>query len=95
MIKQSGNNPQHVGILNNFANAVLGLEPLYVDGKEGLKCVDLIDSMLLSTWLDKTVTLPVDDELYWEELQKRIATSKIKSGEDILIDNSMSFGGTK
>ncbi len=95
VIKQSGNNPQHVGILNNFANAVLGLEPLYVDGKEGLKCVDLIDSMLLSTWLDKTVTLPVDDELYWEELQKRIATSKIKSGEDILIDNSMSFGGTK
>ena len=95
VIKQSGNNPQHVGILNNFANAVLGLEPLYVDGKEGLKCVELIDSMLLSTWLDKTVTLPVDDELYWEELQKHIATSKIKSGEDILIDNSMSFGGTK
>ena len=95
VIKQSGNNPQHVGILNNFANAVLGLEPFYVDGKEGLKCVELIDSMLLSTWLDKTVTLPVDDELYWEELQKHIATSKIKSGEDILIDNSMSFGGTK
>ena len=95
MIHQSGDNPQHVGIINNFVNAVLGLEPLYVDGKEGIKCVELINSMLLSTWLDKTVTLPVDDELYWEELQKRIATSREKTGEDILIDNTMSFGGTK
>lgn len=95
VIPQSGDNPQHVGILNNFANAVLGLEPLYVDGKEGLKCVELIDSMLLSSWLDKTVSLPVDDGEYWEELKKRIAVSKVKTGEDILIDNSMSFGGTK
>ena len=95
VIKQSGDNPQHVGIINNFANAILGIEPLYVDGQEGLKCVELIDSMLLSTWLDKTVTLPVDDELYWTEIQKRIATSKIKTSEDVLIDNSMSFGGTK
>ena len=95
VIHQSGDNPQHVGIINNFVNAVLGLEPLYVDGKEGIKCVELINSMLLSTWLDKTVTLPVDDELYWEELQKRIATSREKTGEDILIDNTMSFGGTK
>lgn len=95
MIKQGGENPQHVGIINNFANAILGLEPLYVDGKEGLKCVELINSMLLSTWLNQTVSLPVDDELYWAELQKRIATSKIKTGEDILIDNSTSFGGTK
>ena len=49
VIKQSGDNPQHVGIINNFANAILGIEPLYVDGQEGLKCVELIDSMLLST----------------------------------------------
>lgn len=95
IIKQSGDNPQHVGIINNFANAVLGLESLYVDGQEGLKCVELINSMLLSTWLDKTVNLPVDDEQYLAELQKRIATSREKTGEDILIDNSMSFGGTK
>ena len=92
---QNGNNPQHIGILNNFANAVLGLEPLYVDGKEGLKCVELIDSMLLSTWLDKTVTLPLDDELYLKELNKRVATSRVKTGEDVLIDNTMSYGGTK
>lgn len=95
VIPQGGDNPQHVGILNNFANAVLGKEKLYVDGKEGIHCVELIDSMLLSSWLDKTVTLPIDDELYLNELNKRIATSKDKGTQDILIDNSMSFGGTK
>lgn len=95
IIKQSGDNPQHAGILNNFANAVLGLEPLYVDGREGLKCVELINSMLLSTWLDRMVTLPVNDKLYFRELKKHIKSSKIKTAEDVLIDNSTSFGGTK
>lgn len=95
VIPQSGENPQHVGILNNFVNAVLGLEPLYVDGKEGLHCVELMDAMLLSSWQNREVTLPIDDEAYLAELQKHIATSKLKSGGDILIDNSMSYGGTK
>ena len=95
VIEQGGENPQHVGILNNFANAVLGLEPLYVDGKEGLKCVELIDAMLLSAWQNRTVELPVNDDEYLEELQKRIAVSKLKDTGDLLIDNSMSFGGTK
>ena len=94
-IKQGGNNPQHVGILNNFANAILGTEPLYVDGREGLKCVELIDSMLLSSWTDKTVSLPIDDDEYYGELKKRIDSSRLKDTNDILIDNSMSFGGTK
>ena len=71
-----GKNEQHAGVLNNFANAILGLEPLFIDGKEGLNEVELMDSMLLSTWLGKAVTLPIDDDLYLSELNKRIATSK-------------------
>lgn len=95
VIGQGGDNPQHVGILNNFANAVLGLEPLYVDGREGLQCVELIDAMLLSAWQDRTVAIPVNDDEYLQELQKRVAVSKLKDTGDLLIDNSMSFGGTK
>lgn len=95
IVSQSGDNPQHVGILNNFANAVLGLEPLYVDGQEGLKCVELMDSMLLSSWEDRSVTLPIDDDYYYERLQEHIAASKEKGTADLLIDNTMSFGGTK
>lgn len=95
VIAQSGENPQHVGIINNFANAVLGLEPLYVDGCEGIKCVELFNSMLLSGWTGETVSLPVDGERYYRELKKRIDSSREKEGRSILIDNSTSFGGTK
>lgn len=95
VIRQSGEVPQHVGILNNFANAVLGLEPLYVDGREGIKCVELINSMLLSAWQNRTVSIPVNDDEYFDELQKRCASSRLKETKDLLIDNTMSFGGTK
>lgn len=88
-------NTQHAGILNNFSNAVLGTEELYVDGKEGLNCVELIDAFLLSSFKNETVTLPIDDDEYYAELSKRIAVSRLKEGADVLIDNSSSFGGTK
>ena len=77
-VETDGQNPQHKGILNNFSNAILGLEPLFVDGKEGINGVELMDSMLLSAWLGKAVTLPVDEDLYLEELNKRIKTSRRK-----------------
>ena len=88
-------NTQHVGILNNFANAVLGIEPLYVNGVEGMNCVQLINGMLLSTWKNDMVSIPVNEDEYLAELEKRIKTSRLKDVEDKLVDNSMSFGGTK
>ncbi len=93
-VETDGKNPQHVGIVNNFANAILGLEPLFVDGKEGLKGVEIMDGMMLSQWLGKTVTLPIDDDLYYSELQKRIATSKVKTGQDVVLDTAGTYGGT-
>ncbi len=90
-VETDGKNPQHVGILNNFANAILGLEPLFVNGTEGLNSVELMDSMLLSTWLDKTVTLPIDDDLYLAELNKRIAASRRKEAADVVLDTSNTY----
>ncbi|MBR3804156.1 MAG: Gfo/Idh/MocA family oxidoreductase [Clostridia bacterium] len=88
-------NTQHVGIINNFANAILGLEELYVDGSEGIKCVELINSMLYSSWTDSTVTLPVNENDYYDELSKRIATSRLKDCKETVLDLSNSFGGAK
>ena len=75
-IKIEGNNPQHVGIMNNVANTILGLEELYAPAEDGLNGVMLANAMHLSSWLDKEITLPIDDELFYEELKKRIAISK-------------------
>ena len=89
-VETDGKNPQHVGIFNNFANAILGIEPLFVDGKEGLNGVELMDAMQLSGWLKKEVTLPIDDELYWEELQKKIATGRTKDAVVSTVTTDMS-----
>jgi len=75
-VETDGQNPQHSGIINNFANTILGLEPLFVKGEDGLRGVELMDAMLLSSWLNAPVELPFDDDLYLEELKKRIATSR-------------------
>jgi len=70
--------PAHAGILSNMAKATLGIEPLYARAEEGLNGVQIANGMILSSWLGEEVTLPLDDEKYWEELQKRIATSRRK-----------------
>lgn len=91
-VQTDGQNPQHIGICRNFTNAVLGKEPLFVDGQEGLKGVQLMNAMLLSTWLNKAVTLPFDDDLYFAELQKRIDSSTVKKHvAEQVFDTSNSF----
>lgn len=78
-IELEGDNPQHVGITNNIANAILGLEPVYAPAKDGLAGVQLANAMHLSSWLGKEITLPINDELFYEELKKRIAVSKVRT----------------
>ncbi|MBE6594608.1 MAG: Gfo/Idh/MocA family oxidoreductase [Ruminococcaceae bacterium] len=74
-VELDGLNEQHIGILNNFTAAILGKEPLYVSGVEGIDGVEIMDAMLLSSFLGKAVELPIDDDLYLAELQKRIDAS--------------------
>ena len=73
-----GKNPQHAGIINNFANALLGLEPFFVDGREGINGVELMNAIELSGWRGgEEVSLPVDGEEYLRELTARRATSRV------------------
>ncbi len=71
-------NPQHVGVMNAFAGAILRGEPLVADGAEGINGLTLSNAMHLSDWLGRAVELPFDEELYYNELMKRVATSKLK-----------------
>ena len=75
-IELEGENSQHAGVCNNFIDAILGRDELFAPVEDGLNGVILANSMLLSTWLDKTIDLPFDDALFYEELKKRIAVSK-------------------
>ena len=91
-VEITGENTQHAGILTNFARAIRGKEPLFVDGKEGIYGVELMNAMYLSTWLNETVSLPVDDDVYLAELNKRIASSRAKTGAGKVLDTSGTYG---
>ena len=89
VVETDGSNLQHSGIINNFANALIGKEELFVDGREGINGVELMNAIELSGWLDgKEITLPVDEELYLSELNKRRETSRHKESNDAEVSNT-------
>ena len=94
-VETDGENLRHVGILRNFTNAVLGKEELFVKGQEGLLGVELMDAMLLSGWLQREVQLPIDDDLYLAELNKRRANSRKKVSKETsgVVDMSDTYRG--
>lgn len=77
-VETDGQNPKHPGVLNAFAGAILRGEPLVADGREGINGLTISNALHLSAWLGKEVTLPLDHELFYSELQKRVATSRHK-----------------
>ncbi|MBQ9079648.1 MAG: Gfo/Idh/MocA family oxidoreductase [Clostridia bacterium] len=82
-VETDGQNPQHAGIINNFTAALLGREPLFVDGREGIAGVELMNAIELSGWNNgETVTLPIDEDRYLRELNEHRAVSRYKEVDD-------------
>lgn len=77
-IPVEGSYPDHKGITQNWVNAILRDEPLIAPGEEGIKGLMLSNAMLLSTWTDNWVDLPIDEEKFYEYLQERMENSKYK-----------------
>ncbi|MBK5482013.1 Gfo/Idh/MocA family oxidoreductase [Peribacillus sp. TH16] len=67
---------QHTAVLENFAAAIVEGTPLLAPGSDGIYGVTLANAIHLSSWLDKEVEIPFDEELYLEELNKRIDEEK-------------------
>jgi predicted dehydrogenase len=66
---------QHVGILRNFVEAVTESKPLLAPAAEGIYSVELANAMLLSTFEDRAVELPLDGAAYEKALQAKIDAS--------------------
>ena len=91
-----GENPQHMGVIRAWGGAILRGEPLVAGGEEGIHGLTLANAMYLSDWLGKTVELPLDEDLFYEELMKRVATSRRKTGANgKVVDVDGTFAGTK
>ncbi len=75
-IPADGNGKQHVGILQNFVDAVRTGAPLIAPAEEGIKSVELANAMLYSSLKDKTVELPLDPAAFERTLKSLIKNSK-------------------
>ena len=90
----SGDNLQHVGVLNAFAGAVLRGDKLVAGGEEGINGLTLSNAMHLSQWLEQEITLPLDEDVYYEELLKRVRTSRRKENvRSVLGDTRGTYSG--
>lgn len=90
-VETDGLNPQHVGVLNAFAAKILRGEPLVAEGYEGINGLTLSNAMHLSSWLGKTIELPLDEEAFLEELNKKRQNSKKK---DNVVESTFNTEGT-
>ena len=88
-----GNGPQHQGILQNFADAILHGKELIAPAAEGIHSVELANAMLFSGFRDETLPLPIDAKAYAALLQEKIETStfekkKVQEGIASDFDNA-------
>lgn len=87
----------HNEVLLNFTRAILDGEPLIAPGVEGIHSVELANAMLMSTWNECTVDLPIDAAEYQRQLREKIATSTFRKKETVVVetgadDVNASFG---
>ena len=91
IVETDGRNEQHAGVLKAFTARILDGTPLIADGTEGIRALMLSNAMFLSSWLDRTVTLPIDEDLFLAELNKRRSTSKKKEATGIVFDTTGTY----
>lgn len=68
---QTEREPAHIGILNNFAQAILHGEELISPGQEGVKELEITNAAYLSSWTGRWIDLPMDGEEYLAHLRKK------------------------
>ncbi len=74
-VETDGLNPQHVGVMNAFAAHILRGDALVAGGEEGINGLTISNAAFLSSWLDKEIVLPIDEDLFYAKLQEKIANS--------------------
>ncbi len=90
-VETDGLNPQHPAVLNAFAAHILRGEPLVADGREGIRGLMLSNAMHLSAWLNREVTLPIDEKLFYQLLMERCKTSRLKEDRDVTVSTEGSY----
>jgi hypothetical protein len=85
--------PGHKLIIENFADAILSGEVLVAPAVEGLYSVMLGNAIMLSSFLNKTLQMPIDEDLYKKKLMDLVQNSRYqKTTSDVSdVDMTKSF----
>lgn len=74
--------PQHVGILQNYANALLKGTELLAKGEEGIRGLTISNAIHLSAWTGEIVDVKnFPDDRFYELLQEKVKNSKVVKKE--------------
>lgn len=90
-VETDGLNEQHLGVFKAFADNILYNKPLVARGEEGINGLTLSNAMHLSSWLNKKVAIPFDEDLFLDELNKRRALSVKKEVEAVVFDTEGTY----
>ena len=95
-VETDGENLQHIGVLNAWGGAILRGTPMTADGSEGINGLTISNAMHLSAFLGREIEIPFDEDVYYSELMKRVATSRRKTNvTEAFVDTSSTYGGAK
>ena len=73
---------QHIGILKNFANAILNGEELIAPGEDGIKGLTISNAIHLSSWTGEEVkTKEFPDDKFYNLLKEKIRNSTVVKKE--------------
>jgi hypothetical protein len=75
--------------MNKFAAAILRGEPLTASGQEGINGLMISNAAFLSSWLGKEVSLPLDEDLFYNLLQEKIKNSTFKKEVKEIVNENM------
>lgn len=70
---------QHINIIRNFSKAVLFGESLIAPGLEGINGLTLSNAVYLSSWKGKEIVLPINEDEFIKELEKRKEEEKVSN----------------
>ncbi len=90
-IPVTGDNDQHVGIMNDWVNAIKFGTPLASPGVEGINGLTLCNGMYLSGWTGEKVMLPLDEAKFNALLNEKRKNSRRKEqtgGVTLSLDGS-------
>ena len=93
---ESSDESGHANVIHNFANAILNSESsesLIAPAVEGVRSLMLGNAIMLSSFLGRPVSVPIDEDEYETRLMELVRTSKFQkeTGTNKILDIGDSF----